>query len=88
MAISAKQVTITTSPTLIHSVSDGDGDKIHVHTPTGGQDVFLGGSDVTTSTGFLLTAGDRQVEMELDAGDAIYGVVAATTSTVYVLVSS
>lgn len=46
--------------------------------------VYIGGSDVTTSTGFEVAAGDA-ISYILDPLDSIYGVVAASTQTMHIL---
>ena len=80
MALVHGQVTITTSATLIHKAgADGDSDTLHIHCPSGGQSVFIGGASVTAANGFELKAGSGDLVFNLEAGDSVYGTVAATT---------
>lgn len=76
----AKQTTVTTTPTLIYS---GDGaTTIYLHCALGA--THIGGSDVTTSTGYLMDNGDKitfQTHM-----DDVYAVVQSGTSIIYSLV--
>lgn len=46
--------------------------------------VFLGGTGVTTTTGFELTAGSS-ISMDLGQGEQLFGIVATGTQTVHVL---
>ncbi|MDQ3933423.1 MAG: hypothetical protein M3340_02195 [Actinomycetota bacterium] len=53
---------------------------------TGTASVYLGGTDaVTTGNGFEWTVADGPLEVELEPGEKLYGVVAATTQAVHVL---
>lgn len=77
--VNAKRVTVTTSPTAILSNSPGPA------IIKSSADVYLGGADVTTSTGFLLAAGDIISDLELTPSETLYGIVASSTATVSVL---
>ena len=51
-------------------------------------DVYLGGTGVTTSTGFKLAAATTApLPLALYAGDAVYGVTGGSTATISVLVT-
>ena len=81
MAVSSAQYTITTTPTAIFL---GDGaTTVHIHSATG--QCFLGGSDVTTSTGFRVDNGDKLV---LETHESTVYAVSASSNTVYTLVLS
>lgn len=55
-----------------------------ISNPSGGQTVYLGGSDVNaTSLGWPLAAGSS-IEVDL-VGDILYGVTSTTSQTVYIL---
>lgn len=82
------RVSVGTSATLIvdgtipASAKRATGALVSV--PTGGQTVFLGGSDVTQATSYALEAG-KEVAISLDGDNALYGLVGATTQIVHVL---
>ena len=81
MAVSSAQYTISTTPTAIFL---GDGaTTVHIHSATG--QCFLGGSDVTTSTGFRVDNGDKIV---LETHESTVYAVSASSNTVYTLVLS
>ena len=81
MAVSSAQYTITTTPTAIFL---GDGaTTVHIHSATG--QCFLGGSDVTTSTGFRVDNGDKIV---LETHESTVYAVSSTSNTIYTLVLS
>lgn len=86
MAVTVAPVTVATTPTAIHTPAgdDASGAEVVVKN-TGGQDVFLGPSTVTTANGFPLAAGATSPTLTLSVGEALYGIVAATTATVRVL---
>lgn len=54
-----------------------------IENPAGGVNVFIGGSGVTTATGFLL-AGGQSLSLDL-VNDKVFGIVSAGTQTVYVI---
>lgn len=76
--VNAKRVTVTTSATAILSNSPGPA------TIKSSADVYLGGADVTTSTGFLLASGDT-FDFDLAPSETLYGIVASSTATVSVI---
>lgn len=79
MAVSAAQYTITTTPSKIYL---GDGaTKVRIHSATG--TCYLGGSDVTTSTGFKIDNGDK---FTIDTHEDAIWAVSATSNTLYTLV--
>jgi hypothetical protein len=82
MSISAAQYTITTTPTKIF-IGDG-ASTIHLHTASG--TLYLGNSDVTSSTGYIVDNGDKLV-FETHESD-IWAVTSTGTTTVSVLVLS
>lgn len=83
MAVSAAAVTVGTTATALN---DGTPGRVIVSVPTGGVTVYLGGSDVDTSTkGFPVAAGDPRVTVLVDAGEILYGRVASATQSVNVL---
>lgn len=81
MAVSSAQYAINTTPTAIYL---GDGaTTVHLHSATG--QCFLGGADVTTSTGFRIDNGDKLV---LETHESTVYAVSASSNTIYTLVLS
>lgn len=79
MAVSSAQYTINSTPTAIFL---GDGaTTVHIHSATG--QCFLGGSDVTTSTGFRVDNGDKLV---IETHESTVYAVSSTSNTIYTLV--
>lgn len=79
-----EQVTVSDSATKL--VTHGSATKaVVVKVPSGGSDVYIGGRDVTTSNGLILSAGES---LSLDMNDksgALHGVVASSTQDVRVM---
>lgn len=90
MAVASVSVTVATTATLLSGTDPGDsqgaanGQSVTVRVPSGGATVYLGGSNVSTSNGFPLAA-TESFSMDCLPGDALYGVVAASTQAVNVL---
>lgn len=85
MAITTGQVSVSSTATALTSGQTDDaatGFSI-VLKNTGSTDVFLGGSGVTTATGFVLAAGST-FSVDLGSGEQLFA-VAAVTGTVHVL---
>ena len=86
MAIKSAVVTIGTTPTLISfDGADGrDGHTVCIQNISTTVDFFIGGSDVTTSNGYVChratsaTEGD-DLQIKVADGDALYAVVASST---------
>jgi hypothetical protein len=79
MSVSAAQYTITSTPSKIYL---GDGaTTVHIHSASG--TCYLGGSDVTTSTGFKIDNGDK---LTIDTHEDAIWAVSATSNTIYTLV--
>jgi len=82
MGISTRQVTVTTTPTIL--VDDtAEAEEVHLHA-AGGQKVFLGNSDVNTTSGFELDSGEK-ITLQ-NKNNPIYGVTNSGTTLVQVLV--
>lgn len=82
-----QQVPVTNAATLL---VDGSSNSTPLYAmsaliknPAGGVNVFLGGADVTTGTGYLLAANDI-IALDL-VNESLYAIVAAGSQTVYVL---
>lgn len=87
MALGNAQVSVGTTATLLSATETDDrsGSSIAVKVPSGAAAaVFVGKSDVTTATGFSVAVGES-VALDLQPGEALYGIVASGTVTVHVL---
>ena len=80
MPISSSQVTITTSPTLLVA-GDGVAEGVYLHAK---HEIFIGASDVTSSTGYEMDNGDKLTIHNHES--PIYGIMATGTGTMSVLV--
>jgi hypothetical protein len=82
---SAGSASVTTAATLITSgPSNPDSDGQLVRT-TSSASVYLGNSTVTSTTGFPISSTDGVVHVPVTGSEtqALYGVVASGTATVY-----
>ena len=79
---SAHVVVGTTATLLVDS--DNINRQVHVHAISNTA-VYLGGSDVTTSNGFLLEKDDGASVIEIPINEKLYAIVASGTETVSVL---
>jgi hypothetical protein len=80
MPISSSQVTVTTSPTLLVS-GDAVAEGVYLHTK---HKVYLGGSDVTSSTGYEMDNGDKLTINNHES--PIYAIAGTGSGIVQVLV--
>lgn len=86
MPITAKSVTITTSPTAIHTAAS-NGCHIHLFSDSGGQDVTLGPATVVAGTGYQLLASSKtEVDIDVPPGETLYGITSTSTKALGVLV--
>lgn len=76
-------VSVATTPTLILGPDDL-ARHVYIHNG-GGAKVYLGGSDVSTTTGFHL-ANNEAISIYLPGRETIYGVVATGTNDVTLLI--
>lgn len=88
MAIKNQAVAVGLAPTALTIQDTGSGpgklgESVVVQNGTS-VTVYLGGSTVTTASGFALAAGST-LAVDLADGETIYGVVEATTSSVVCL---
>jgi hypothetical protein len=81
LGISTRQVTVTTTPTILVD-NTAEAEEVHLHA-AGGQAVFLGAADVSTSTGFRLDSGEKIVLQ--NKNNPIYGVVSGSSTVVQVM---
>lgn len=82
MAVQAAQVTVGTSATSL--TASGVAGARAIIRNAGSTSVFLGPSDVTTTTGYELATGES-VEFALTSGSELFGIVATGTEDVHVL---
>jgi hypothetical protein len=81
MPISSAQVTITTSPTLLVA-ADAGAEQVNFHSSSG--TIYLGDSNVTSSTGYRMDNGDKIVLQNHES--PIYGICSTGTALMSVLV--
>ena len=74
-------VTVTTSATLLIA-ADNQPRICYLHSGSGS--VYVGGSDVTSSTGIHLTNGTT-LEITVPFNETIYGITSSATNTMRVL---
>ena len=86
MALTHGIVSVGTTATLLSAVESGrDGQTVLVQNPSGGVNVYLGGTGVTTASyGYLIVAGSA-FAIDLQTGESLYGVVASSTQSVSVI---
>lgn len=82
MPISTAAITVTTTATLLATGRGGD-DPIEVIVKDASGTFYLGGADVTSSSGTAFTTTDV-LTMSLGPGDALYGITSTGTQTVRV----
>lgn len=81
MPISSSQTTVTTTPTLLVA-GDAQAEEVHFHSSSG--TIYLGDSNVTSSTGYKMDNGDKGVFANHE--NAIYGITSSGTATMNVLI--
>ena len=86
MAVVGARVSVATTATRLDtSTAGGMGSSSLLVKNKGANSIYLGGSGVTTATGYELGTGDS-ISVDLKASDAgLYGIVAAATETAHVL---
>ena len=75
------QKTVTTTATLLVTANRAD-QVVYLHSSSG--TIYLGNSDVTTSTGYRMDNGDK-LTMQLSDNEALYGIVSSGTATMMVM---
>ena len=83
MALTSSQVTVTTSPTLLIA-AENNPVLVHLHLHNNTDNVYLGNSDVTTSTGLRLIKQDS-FEINLAPGNSLYAIITTSTATISVI---
>lgn len=93
MAFNSGYLSVTTSATALNTdASEGpgtSGGQVIIKVPAGGATVYVGGAAVTADTtagtgGFPVAAGES-LAIPYQAGEVVYGIVAASTQSVNVL---
>lgn len=74
-------VTVTTSPTLLIA-ADNQNRVCVLHSATGS--IYIGGADVTSSTGIHLSNGTT-IEITMPINQTLYGITNSSTHTIRVL---
>ena len=72
MIIATAQITVGTARVLL-AAADDSAQRVTVHNNDSAQQVFLGGSDVTTSNGVHLD-GKQERQITLNPGESLYGI--------------
>jgi hypothetical protein len=72
MAITTGQLTVGTTAVAVDS-SSADRFTIHLHNGSATNNIFLGGSDVTASTGMELHSHETKI-LEMMPGDTLYAI--------------
>jgi hypothetical protein len=83
MPLSTSQVTVTTSPTLLVA-GETNPVLVHLHLHENTDNVYLGNSTVTTSTGLRLVKQDS-FDINLAPGNSLYAIITTSTATVSVI---
>ena len=83
MAISTRSVTVSTTAIALSAVDSVGTVKL---SKAAGETLFVGASDVTTSTGLAIVDADGLIDVPLN-GDNLYGIVVTGPLTVTVLQS-
>jgi hypothetical protein len=85
MALSHQRITVASTATLLSSSYAGrDGQTLLIQNPANSAILYLGASDVTTTSyGYALPA-NSDMSISLQNGESLYGVV-ASSSTVNII---
>jgi hypothetical protein len=78
MTMTTAQISVTTSPTLL-CAANAMSQRVTVHNNETSQQIFLGDSSVTTSTGIHLD-GKEERQIILNPGEGLWGIAANTNS--------
>jgi hypothetical protein len=77
------QTSVGTTATLIISASTVN--RVALIHSISNTTIYLGASNVTTSTGFIFEKDDGALSVTVPAGETLYGIVSTGTETVSVL---
>lgn len=86
MAFKSTQKSVTTTASVLNQAEGDyiDGASLLVKVPAGGATIYVGGSDVTSSNGYAVAAGEA-LACDVDPAERLYAVTASGTQTAYVL---
>lgn len=84
MTVAAEAVTVADTATALNAVDSTSPLSLIVSVPSGGVTVYVGASDVTTTDGFPVAAGES-LSVDLQSGEVLYGIVATGTQAANVL---
>jgi hypothetical protein len=79
VSINTGHTTVTSTATYVTTGKTG-ASWVQLHAPQNGNTMYIGGSDVTTSTGLELTKG-VVVQIWLAETDKLYAIIASGTET-------
>lgn len=92
MAVAGVRITVGTSATLLSSVTPSDpilynqkGQSLLIQNPSTTVTVYLGGSNVTSTTYGFALAPQQAISIDLDGGENLYAAVATSTLIINVL---
>ncbi len=88
MAIKARRVTVTTTPTLLNTPDPnkyGGPESIVARVPADGTTIDIGGPDVTANGGLAVLPGEYSPAIQLEDGETLYAITATGTVTVHIL---
>ena len=77
----SKQITVTTTPTILVPANIADQTAL-LHATNSA--LFIGGSDLTTANGYVVDHKDK-ITVQVGDHEGLYGVVSSGTTTVSVL---
>lgn len=83
MTLTTAQISVTTAATLL-CAANAQSQRVTVHNNEASQQIFIGASDVTTSTGVHLD-GKEERQITLNPGEGLWG-ISANTSSVSVMI--
>ena len=83
MTLSTAQISVTTSPTLL-CAANAMSQRVTIHNNENSQQVFIGDSGVTTSTGVHLD-GKEERQITLNPGEGLWA-ISANTGSVSVMI--
>ena len=83
MTVTTAQISVTTAATLL-CAANAQSQRVTVHNNENSQQVFIGASDVTTSTGVHLD-GKEERQITLNPGEGLWG-ISANTGSVSVMI--
>lgn len=75
------QKSVTTTATLLVTANRAD-QSVYLHSSSG--IIYIGNSDVTTSTGYKMDNGDK-LSMQLSDNESLYGITSSGTATMMVM---